>query len=113
MASGSASFQGFPFGSGHITHSNPSLVSFPFFVQSKVSNPFLGGQSSNSFQGWNPTFSGLGTGNQFMSSQQGNVPFSSIGNSQGFFPFANAWNPYQGFSSSFNTSFRWNIQCLW
>ena len=30
MASGSASFQGFPFGTGHIPSSNPSLGSFPF-----------------------------------------------------------------------------------
>ena len=33
MASGSTSFQGFPFGTGHIPSSNPSLGSFPFTSQ--------------------------------------------------------------------------------
>ena len=49
MASGSAPFQCFPFRSGHIPHSNPTLGSLPFSTQGKSYKPF---------QGWtNPTIS--------------------------------------------------------
>ena len=55
MMGGSTSLQGFPFGSGHIPHSNLTVGSMPFSST---------GQSSNPFQGWtNPTVSG--TGNPF------------------------------------------------
>ena len=79
MASRSTYFQGFPFKSGHIHHLSPSLGSFPFYAQGQGFNPFLGGQSSNAFQGWNPTFTRLGTRNHFFYGQQGNVRFSSVG----------------------------------
>ena len=81
MASGSASFQGFPFGSGHIPHSTPSLGSLPFTSQTQGFNPFSGGQSSNVFTGWNPVFTMLRVGTQFIAGQQGNVPFPSSSNS--------------------------------
>ena len=55
MMSGSASFQGFPFGSGHIPHSNSTIESMPF--------PFTS-QGSNPFQSWtNPAVSGIGARN--------------------------------------------------
>ena len=63
MASGSASFQGFPFRSGHIPSSNPSLGSFPFTSQTQSFNPWSGGQSSTTFTGWNPIFTTVGVGN--------------------------------------------------
>ena len=40
MMSGSTSFQGFPFRSGHIPHSNPTVESMPFPFTSQGSNPF-------------------------------------------------------------------------
>lgn len=95
MMSGSASFQGFPFGSGHIPHSNPTVGSMPF--------PFTG-QGSNPFQSWtNPVVSGIGTGNQLFD-QQGNVSYSLVNSFQSFPPLANAWNPYQGLSTPYNNS---------
>ena len=87
MAGGSASFQGFPFGSGHIPHLNPSLGSFPFTSQTQNFNPWSGGQSSTTFTGWNPIFTAVGAGNQFLSGHQGNVPFSSSSAYQDFSPF--------------------------
>ena len=95
MASGSASFQGFPFGSGHIPNPNPSLGSFPFTSQT---------QSSTTFTGWNPVFTAVGAGNQFLASQQGNASFPSSSAYQTFSPPSSAWNPYQGVSSLFTTS---------
>jgi len=96
MASGSAYFQGFPFGSGHIPHFNPSLGSIPF--------PSTG-QNYNPFQGWtNPIVSGLGARNQSYFGQQGNMPYSSVSSFHNFSPYAHAWNPYQGFSAPFNIS---------
>lgn len=66
MMSGSTSFQGFPFGSGHIPHSNPTIGSMPFSFTCQVNNPF---------QSWtNPTVSGIGVGNQFFG-QKGNVSY--------------------------------------
>lgn len=54
MPSGSTSFQGFSFGSGHIPPSNPSLN----LRRDQNVNPFQGAQ------GWpNPSVSGLGVGN--------------------------------------------------
>lgn len=85
MMIGSTSFQGFPFGSGHIPHSNPTVGSMPFPCTSQGSNPF---------QSWtNPAVSGIGAGNQFFG-QQGNVRYSSVNLFQSFSPIANAWNPY-------------------
>lgn len=40
MTSGLASFHGFPFGIGHIPHSNPIVGSMPFPFTSQGSNPF-------------------------------------------------------------------------
>jgi hypothetical protein len=79
MMGGSASFQGFPFGSGHIPHSNPTVGSMPFSST---------GQSSNPFQGWtNPAVSGIGTGNPFFG-QQGNRPYSTVSSFQSIPPLA-------------------------
>ena len=63
MASGLASFQGFPYGSGHIPSSNPSLGSFPFTSQTQSFNPWSRGQSSTTFTGWNPIFTVVGATN--------------------------------------------------
>ena len=101
MASGLASFECFPFGSGHIPHSNPSLGSVPFSST---------GQNYNPFQGWtNPTVSGLGAGNQSYFVQQGNMLYSSVNSFQNFSPCAHAWNPCQGLSAPFNTSLGGNF----
>ena len=108
MASGSNSFKGFPFGSGHIHHSTPSLGSLPFISQAQGFNPWSGGQSSTTFIGWNPIFTASGARNQFLAGQHGNVPFPSSITSQAFSPFENSWNPYQGVSSPFTTSVRGN-----
>ena len=91
--SASASFQGFPFGSGHIPHSNPTVGSMPF---SSV------GQSSNPFQGWNnPGLSSAGTGNPFYG-QYGNRPYTTVSSFQSIPPLALAWNPYQGLSTPYS-----------
>lgn len=69
MMSGLASFRGFPFGSGHIPHSNLTVGSMPFSFTNQGSNPF---------QGWNnPAVSGTGAGNPFFG-QQGNMSYSSV-----------------------------------
>jgi len=95
IASVLASFQGFPFWSGHIPHSNPSLGSIHFPSMVKSYYPF---------QGWtNPPISGLGIGNQSSFGQQGNMSYSSISSFQSFSPYAHAWSPYQGLSAPFNT----------
>jgi len=95
MIAGLASFQGFPFGSGHIPHSNLTVGSMPFSSMGKSSNPF---------QGWtNPTVSGMGTGNLFFD-QQGNGLYSTISSFQSIPPLASAWNPYQGLSTPYNPS---------
>ena len=100
MMSGSASFQGFPFGSGHTPHSNLSMGSMTF--------PFKG-QGSNPFQSWtNPVVIGIGTGNQFFG-QQGNVLYSLVNSFQIFPPLANAWNPYQRLSAPYNNLLRGNF----
>jgi len=90
MASGSASFQGFPFGTGHIPSSNPSLGSFPFTSQTQSFNPWSGGQSSTTFTGWNPVFIAVGAGNQFLAGQQWNASFPSSSAYQTFSPLSNA-----------------------
>ena len=51
MASGSTSFQGFPFGTGHIPSLNPSLGSFSFTSQTHSFNPWSRGQISTTFTG--------------------------------------------------------------
>lgn len=69
MMSGLDSFQGFPFGSVHIPHSNPTVGSMHF--------PFTS-QGSNPFQSWtNLVVSGIRVGNQFFG-QQGNVSYSLV-----------------------------------
>jgi len=94
MAGGSASFQGFPFGSGHIPHSNPTVGSMP---SSSI------GQSNNPFQGWNnPGVNSAGTGNPFIG-QQGNRPYSTVSSFQSIPPLASAWNPYQGLSTPYHS----------
>ncbi len=91
--SGSASFQGFPFESGHIPHSNPMIGSMPF---SSV------GQSSNPFQGWNnPRLRSAGTGNPFFG-QYGNRSYTTVSSFQSIPPLASTWNPYQGLSTPYN-----------
>jgi len=93
MMGGSTSFQGFPFGSGHIPHSNPTVTSMPF---SSI------GQSNSSFQGWNnPRISSAGTGNPFIG-QQGNRPYCTVSSFQSIPPLASAWNPYQGLSTPYH-----------
>ena len=100
MMSVSASFQGFPFGSGHIPYSNLTVGSMPF--------PFTS-QGSNPFQSWtNPAVSGIGAGNEFFG-QQGNVSYSSVNSFQSIPPLANAWNPYQGLSTPYNNSLGGNF----
>ena len=90
---GTASFQGFPFGSGHIPHSNSMIGSMPFSST---------GQGNNPFQGWtNPVVSGMGTGNPFFG-QQGNRPYSIVSSFRIIPPLASAWNPYQGLSTPYN-----------
>ena len=94
MMGGSASFQGFPFGSGHIPHSNPTVGSMPF---SSI------GQSSNPFQGWNNLgASSAGTANPFIG-QQGGRPYSTVSMFQSVPPLASAWNPYQGLSTPYHS----------
>jgi len=93
MMVGSTSFRGFPFGSAHIPHSNPTIGSMPFSSL---------GQSNNPFQGWtNPAISGIGTGNPFFG-RQGNRPYSIVNLFRSIHPLASAWNPYQGLSTSYN-----------
>lgn len=93
MMGGSVSFQGFPFESGHIPRSNPTIRSMPFSSL---------GQSSNPFQGWtNPAVSLMGTGIPFFG-QQGNRPYSTISSFQSIPPLASTWNPYQGLSTPYN-----------
>lgn len=93
MMSGSASFQGFPFGSGHIPRSNPTIESMPFSSIRKSNNPF---------QGWtNPGVSSAGTGNPFFG-QQGNRLYTTVSSFQSIPPLASAWNPYQGLSTPYN-----------
>ena len=100
MMSWTTSFQGFPFGIGHIPHSNLTVGSMPF--------PFTG-QGSNPFQSWtNPVVSGIGSGNQFFG-QQGNVSYSLVNSFWSFPPLAKAWNPYQGFSTLYNNSLGGNF----
>lgn len=93
MTGGSNSFQGFPFGSGHIPHSNPTIGSMPFSST---------GQRRNPFQGWtNPAVSGMGTGNPIFG-QQGNRPYSIVSSFQSIPPLASTWNPYKGLSTPYN-----------
>jgi len=70
MASGSSTFQGFPFRGGHIPHSTPTLGSMPLSST---------GQSYNLFQSWaNTAISGLGVRNQYYLGQQGNMSYSFV-----------------------------------
>lgn len=90
---GSTSFQGFPFGSGHILHSNPTTGSMPFSSL---------GQGSNPFQGWtNLAVSSMGIGNLFFG-QQGNRPYSVVSSFRSIPPLASTWDPYQGLSTPYN-----------
>jgi len=94
IPSGSTSFQGFSFGSGHIPPSNLSLN----LGQAQNVNPFQGAE------GWpNPSISGLGAGNSsHLFCRHKSMPFPSAKTSQVFPLLVGAWNPYQGLSPSFN-----------